>query len=530
MHLSWIGYLFLRVREFFKNPQNCSSFQVANFIKNKREDIFPPKKGLEDYSPLLHARFCKDKDLTRFFSPTDWHDETLKNLLDSERGEIQKQIEQLNDLLKEKNPQDISLITNSYKSLLSHFKKLMMTCPHFSNSPSNPQEVSNLILYSKDVDSSGIGLYVNMKELRKLDSQVQKIICKKSQDQDIQAIDRVGPIQNQGNTCFLASALHILASIDAKSPLFTDMEAVNEEAVVVIDAKSPSFTDMEEVNEETIIIKAEKRERIISERRALKNRLKEIIEDLRKGKSPKNLIELEKLINRADGDESGQLPLSPGRQNCTAEAVRVILDAILPKNEQILSPKRTIYEYKSVPSNLELERNLPSGHPAYTNRENIHLTIRAEPPEPTHVCTLDSVQNESTTVDQLIKESIDLEELPPDTLGEKTAKGCFFASPPDVFPIHLNRYRGQRSKSKVQLDFSETFVMEPPYSNEKATYRLKSFSVHHGSVGGGHYTAYVRNSEDQWFHANDSHVHLADPQRLIKDFASNSCFFIYEKI
>ncbi len=51
---------------------------------------------------------------------------------------------------------------------------------------------------------------------------------------------------------------------------------------------------------------------------------------------------------------------------------------------------------------------------------------------------------------------------------------------------------------------------------EGATYWLRSVIVHSGEDDTGHYTAYVRTRDGEWFHYDDS----ARPQRLTEGFAA----------
>jgi ubiquitin carboxyl-terminal hydrolase 4/11 len=52
-----------------------------------------------------------------------------------------------------------------------------------------------------------------------------------------------------------------------------------------------------------------------------------------------------------------------------------------------------------------------------------------------------------------------------------------------------------------------------PDSKEPLVYDLFAVDEHIGGLGGGHYRAYAKNTEDQqWYHFDDSHVQKAKPE------------------
>ncbi|KAI5667081.1 hypothetical protein M9H77_16934 [Catharanthus roseus] len=85
---------------------------------------------------------------------------------------------------------------------------------------------------------------------------------------------------------------------------------------------------------------------------------------------------------------------------------------------------------------------------------------------------------------------------------------------PEVLVIHLKRFSYNRFwKNKL-----ETYVDFPIHDLDLSTYiahkegqtshcyMLYAISNHYGSMGGGHYTAYVHHGGGQWFDFDDSHV------------------------
>ena len=59
------------------------------------------------------------------------------------------------------------------------------------------------------------------------------------------------------------------------------------------------------------------------------------------------------------------------------------------------------------------------------------------------------------------------------------------------------------------------------------TYRLRGVTVHHGGAHAGHYTSYVRASDDCWYHCDDEQK----PQRVSSNvvFRAQAYVLIYER-
>ena len=49
-----------------------------------------------------------------------------------------------------------------------------------------------------------------------------------------------------------------------------------------------------------------------------------------------------------------------------------------------------------------------------------------------------------------------------------------------------------------------SFEMVLPVEAMQSSYHLLGVVVHHGHAGGGHYTAFVRASNNLWYHCDDS--------------------------
>ncbi len=91
---------------------------------------------------------------------------------------------------------------------------------------------------------------------------------------------------------------------------------------------------------------------------------------------------------------------------------------------------------------------------------------------------------------------------------------------PDTLCIHLKRFRHDFAfSSKVSTRVTFPLVdldMSPWLHRDSASavslYDLTGVICHHGSAGGGHYTAYALNQFDQeWYEFDDSVVSRVEP-------------------
>lgn len=114
---------------------------------------------------------------------------------------------------------------------------------------------------------------------------------------------------------------------------------------------------------------------------------------------------------------------------------------------------------------------------------------------------------------------------------ENINRGIIFWSLPKVLIIDLKRWNGYTKKKNTLVSTPLTNVDFTKYVKgyNKHTYIYELYGVcnHHGGVSGGHYTAFVKNANDKWYHFNDTDVkeiastHIVTPQSY--------CFF-YRKI
>ncbi|XP_076455009.1 ubiquitin carboxyl-terminal hydrolase 20-like [Babylonia areolata] len=94
---------------------------------------------------------------------------------------------------------------------------------------------------------------------------------------------------------------------------------------------------------------------------------------------------------------------------------------------------------------------------------------------------------------------------------------------PEVLCIHLKRFRHEFFSSKINtyISFPLHSLDMKPYlhkdcKNEVTLYDLVGVVCHHGTAGGGHYTAYCLNtSNDQWYEYDDMYVTEVDVSQVI---------------
>ncbi|XP_038683004.1 ubiquitin carboxyl-terminal hydrolase 8-like isoform X2 [Tripterygium wilfordii] len=103
---------------------------------------------------------------------------------------------------------------------------------------------------------------------------------------------------------------------------------------------------------------------------------------------------------------------------------------------------------------------------------------------------------------------------------------------PEILVIHLKRFsysRFMKNKLEAYVDFPvddfdlSSYIL---YKNCQLShhYMLYAISNHYGSMGGGHYTAFVHHGGDRWYDFDDSHVHPIS-QDKIKTSAAYVLFY-----
>ncbi|KAL1324944.1 hypothetical protein HN51_035045 [Arachis hypogaea] len=102
---------------------------------------------------------------------------------------------------------------------------------------------------------------------------------------------------------------------------------------------------------------------------------------------------------------------------------------------------------------------------------------------------------------------------------------------PEILVIHLKRFqysRYMKNKLETYVDFPVDNLDLSAYishrNGKSYQYMLYAISNHYGSMGGGHYTAFVHHGGDQWYDFDDSNVHPISKEK-IKSSAAYVLFY-----
>jgi ubiquitin C-terminal hydrolase len=111
---------------------------------------------------------------------------------------------------------------------------------------------------------------------------------------------------------------------------------------------------------------------------------------------------------------------------------------------------------------------------------------------------------------------------------EDVKKQIQFWSFPTILVIDLKRFNSRNMKNQILVSFPlenlnlSKYVIG--YNKKKYVYDLYGICNHSGSSMGGHYTSFVKASNDKWYHFNDTEVkEVDDLNHLVTSKAY--CFF-----
>ena len=120
-------------------------------------------------------------------------------------------------------------------------------------------------------------------------------------------------------------------------------------------------------------------------------------------------------------------------------------------------------------------------------------------------------------------------------IGEKVAakKNIMFWSFPNILVIDIKRFNSVNRKNQIMVDFPlenlnlSKYVIG--YNQNSYVYDLYAVCNHSGSVMGGHYTSFVKNANEKWYHYNDTHVsEVPIAEQIITPKAY--CFFYRKRV
>ena len=114
---------------------------------------------------------------------------------------------------------------------------------------------------------------------------------------------------------------------------------------------------------------------------------------------------------------------------------------------------------------------------------------------------------------------------------ENVNKCIKFWSLPNILIVDFKRFNNSNIKLNniirtplLGLDLTKYVV---GYNKDKYIYELFGICNHNGECLGGHYTAYVKNSNQKWYHFNDTNVEEINESQLIT--SKGYCYF-YRKL
>jgi ubiquitin carboxyl-terminal hydrolase 8 len=93
---------------------------------------------------------------------------------------------------------------------------------------------------------------------------------------------------------------------------------------------------------------------------------------------------------------------------------------------------------------------------------------------------------------------------------EDVRKKILFWSLPNILVISFKRFNYKNQKNQIPISFPfdnldlSNYVIG--YKKNSYVYNLYGVCNHSGNVLGGHYTSYVKNANEKWYHYNDTNV------------------------
>ena len=116
-------------------------------------------------------------------------------------------------------------------------------------------------------------------------------------------------------------------------------------------------------------------------------------------------------------------------------------------------------------------------------------------------------------------------------IKESATKSILFWSFPNILVIDIKRFSAANKKNQMFIDFPldnlnlSKYIIG--YNKDTYVYDLYGVCNHSGTVMGGHYTAFIKNANNKWYHCNDTSVtEIGMSQQII---TSNAYCLFYRK-
>ena len=169
---------------------------------------------------------------------------------------------------------------------------------------------------------------------------------------------------------------------------------------------------------------------------------------------------------------------------------------------------------------------------------NMEGEILSAKPEPFNILSLPIPKKENPTLIDCFDLYTEEETLEGENqyYNEETAKKedakkkILFWGFPELLVLDLKRFTNTVRKNQVLVDFPlenldlSKYVIG--YNKDQYKYDLYGICNHSGNVFGGHYTAYVKNSNGKWYHFNDTAI--TELKKSVKTEKAY-CFFYRKK-
>jgi ubiquitin C-terminal hydrolase len=115
---------------------------------------------------------------------------------------------------------------------------------------------------------------------------------------------------------------------------------------------------------------------------------------------------------------------------------------------------------------------------------------------------------------------------------ENIKKKIIFWSFPNILVIDFKRFNSKNKKNQILITFPIENLDLSSYivGYKKNTYQYDLYGIcnHSGSVLGGHYTSYVKNANNKWYHFNDTSItEISNTENIITEKAY--CLFYRKK-
>jgi ubiquitin C-terminal hydrolase len=111
---------------------------------------------------------------------------------------------------------------------------------------------------------------------------------------------------------------------------------------------------------------------------------------------------------------------------------------------------------------------------------------------------------------------------------ENVMKKISFWSFPNILIIDFKRFNARNQKNQILIDFPLDNLDLTKYviGYKKNSYKYELFGVcnHGGSALGGHYTSYIKNANDKWYHFNDTSVQEVP---IVKSIISTKAYCLF---